>query len=215
MRKLAVLSILSLAVLIPSAAHADLITGGDYVRFGNRPGSPGGEFLLSVYDTPGGPLVDQFVTFCVQMTEYMDFTHTFRVGSVSEATDDLPAGDPLDQRTAYLYTQFRNHTLAGYNYGPNNATSANLLQNAIWYLENEAGAGNQSNNPFVRLAQTAVDTGQWSGLGDVAVVNLFFLDGRRAQDQLTLRSVPEPSALLLLSTGFVAFIGTRRRTSRR
>lgn len=203
--------VFSLLFLIPAGASADTIEAGDYVRFTDRPGSPGGEFLLSVYDTPAGAKVDQFITFCVQMTEFMDFSSLFKVGGISDHTDDLPSGDPLDQRTAYLYSQFRGGTLAGYNYGINGSgdpASANLLQNAIWYFEQE-NVGNQSTNPFVIAANNAVNSGQWSGLGNVRVVNLFYENGSRAQDQLTL--VPEPSTLALLGSGVAALFFRRRK----
>lgn len=207
MRNVRALAALLLLILVPAAAQADSVAVGDYVKFGDRPGSPGGEFQLTVYDTPGGPAIDSFITFCLQMTEYMNYTDTFRVGGVSTATDDQPAGDPLDPRTAYLYTQFRNGSLAEYTVG--DATSANLLQNAIWYFEGE-NVGNQSGNIFVQAANTAVNNGTWSGLGNVKVLNLFFQDGRRAQDQLTM--VPEPSTMVLLGSGVVALCLRRRRT---
>jgi hypothetical protein len=211
MRNLWVLTALLLSLLIPAGAQADTITAGDYVKFGDRPGSPGGEFLLTVYDTPGGSPIDQFITFCVQMTEYMNFTSTFQVGSVSTAPDDQPVD--LDPRTAYLYTSFRNGTLTGYTLG--DPTSANLLQRAIWYFEGES-VGNQNGNMFVQAANDAVAKG-WLGLGNVRVLNLFYQDGRPAQDQLTtveLARVPEPSTLSLLGSGIAAFC-FRRRARRR
>ncbi len=214
MRNLAALTALLLLLLIPAGAQADAVSAGDYVKFGDRPGSPGGEFLLTVYDTPGGSPVDQFITFCLQMTEYMNFSDRFNVGSVSTATDDQPYSDPLDQRTAYLYTNFRNGTLAGYT--PGKATSANLLQTAIWHFEGE-NVGNQSGNIFVQAANAAVNSGAWSGLGDVRVLNLFYQGGRRAQDQLTIvpeptiQAVPEPSTLALFGSAIAALCFHRRR----
>lgn len=204
MRNLGTLTALLLLMLIPAAAQADTVTAGDYVKFGDRAGSPGGEFLLTVSDTPGGSPIDQFITFCVQMTQYMNFSDTFVVNAVSTAPDDQSTD--LDQRTAYLYSSFRAGTLAGYT--PGNATSANLLQNAIWYFEGE-NVGNQSGNMFVQAGNDAVANG-WSGLGNVRVLNLSYLDGRPAQDQLT--TVPEPSTLALLASGVAGLYFRRRRT---
>jgi PEP-CTERM motif-containing protein len=214
MRNFGALAITLLLLLIPAAARADVVQAGDYVKFSDRPGSPGGEFRVTVHDTPGGSAIDSFITFCVQMTEYMDFSSTFFVKDVATQTDDLPSGDPLDQRTAYLYTQFRNGSLSGYNYGPNgtgDAASANLLQMAIWYFEGE-NVSDQSGNKFVKAANDAVNYGLWSGLGDVRVLNLLYQNGARAQDQLTM--VPEPSTLLLFGCGVGALWGRRRRLVR-
>ncbi len=48
-------------------------------------------------------------------------------------------GDPLDPRTAYLYTKFVSGTLAGYDYTPSTGRifSAKALQDVIWYIEDE------------------------------------------------------------------------------
>ena len=162
-----------------------------------------------------------FITFCLQRTEYIDFTHTFRVDSVSKytLTDPIANGgnalgqDFISQQTAYLYTMFRQGTLFGYSYtGSASArtNSANLLQNAIWMLEQELTMN--LNNPFVLLANNAVNSGAWSGIGSVRVLNLS-RNGVEAQDQLAIQEVPEPATILLVGCG-LGIVALRRRSTR-
>lgn len=208
----AVFAALLLAVTA-APARADLIAVGDMVRLSDSYGTTGGgEFNLSVND-------ETFITFCLQRTEYIDFTNTFRVDGVTTyAISDPTANggdgtgrDYLSQQTAYLYTMFRGGTLSGYDYfGSGRTTSANLLQNAIWMFENELAMN--ASNPFVVLANNVVASGAWSGLGDVRVLNLSYQNGVEAQDQLAIQSVPEPSSLLLFGVGLLF---AARRLARR
>ena len=88
----------------------------------------GGEFTLTpVTPIPGNPVAWQ--TFCLEETEYVNipgYNYYMTIdpyainggGPLHGATINLPGGktaDPLDVRTAYLYTQFRNGTLSGKN----------------------------------------------------------------------------------------------------
>jgi hypothetical protein len=195
---------------VPSTA-GPVVLAGNTVQFANGPGDTGGgEFEVTVNGAWA------FITFCLQRTEYIDFSNTFTVDSVNPYTLTDPAAnggdaggrDYISEHTAYLYTMFRAGTLAGYDYaGALHVASADNLQRALWMFENELPMNLA--NPFVQLANAAVSNGSWSGIGNVRVMNLS-LRGVEAQDQLTL--VPEPASLLLMLGGLAAV--ARRRVRR-
>lgn len=203
--------VLAMALCVKSTAAAGpIIMAGDSVKLSDGPGTTnGGEFILLVNNSWA------FITFCLQRTEYINFTDVYKVDAVSPFAASDPAAnggdafgrDYLSQQTAFLYTMFRNGTLAGYNYsGSGRPASANDLQIAIWMFENELSM--DASNPFVILANTAVTSGAWSGLGSVRALNLS-LNGVEAQDQLAL--VPEPASLTLLGLGLLGLASSVRR----
>lgn len=195
----------------------------------------GGAFTL----TPNGELAEllgsaaTFESFCLEKEEFINprgSTYTvaindeaLRGGHIYGEPRGNDGGDPLNDLTAYLYSEFRAGTLTGYNYnvGPDRATSAKALQDVIWYIEDEAGKTwreTSLQNTFYQAALNAIEDG-WTNDGSVVVLNLTTTDrfGRTIdhnQDLLGLiatPSVPAPGAMVLgaLGSSVVGFL--RRR----
>ena len=146
MKRLMVTLVVTGAVAVPALQAA--FTGTLKLASGPYQVNPGGEFTV----TETGPLASPFQTFCTERSEYLAFgqQYDYRINSGAVQGSGLAGGadtfdpntllrmDTISIGTAYLYSQFRLGTLAGYNV--DRAASAAALQNAIWKLEGEAGS---------------------------------------------------------------------------
>lgn len=147
-----------------------------------------------------------FETFCLNQEVLANAGQVYNYVS-SDNVIPVPTGapnpDPIVLGTAWLYSQFRAGSLAGFVYG--NAASANDLQAAIWFLQGNAGG---ANNGFVTEAIAAVGINNYltaSG-GQYGVFALTLTDATGNYAQPVLGMVPEPSTvvagvLLLLPFG--------------
>ena len=205
---------------------------GDLINFQNGPGSPGGEFGVTL---SGGSGETEAIVFCVEKDEFIDFTSDFYVSSISKhavgggVDGGGPQGDPVDARSAWLYYNFRKGTLPNYVFGAINdysagrAVSANAMQNAIWFIEQEQGSAGVG-QAYVDLATQELGDynsqgSDYSGnmneaLNAVRILNIRWDDefGDEAQSQMFL--VPEPGSALtwsVLAIGGAFFV--RRRKS--
>ena len=233
---------LSLAIAMPcvfvaSNLFAQLSTTLDLAPNGYRdPNAWGGEFTAFVTGGPnfaanynsaaqatiGGQT--GFETFCVEIDEEFSPGGTY---NTSLGNTIIPGGAAITIGTAYLYSQFAQGTLSGYQYGTGMAreTSADELQDAIWYLQGEVtsagnhftmgnGNGSQGGNylynfggsgfnpasdPFVNLVQTMFGANAFASDTNnnygVQVLELSSAGGYN-QDQLVIAPVPEPATFV-------------------
>lgn len=222
-------------------------------------GVGGGEFGISNFT--GGTIATanppmkvtgyDFQSFCMQGASVLNGVQPFTW--ILSTKVDL-VGKDLTAGAAYLYTNFWNGTgfnetgvgffgtnpastnyTFTYNYtlGSGRTTSADDLQEAIWWYQTEWQNGFQNAGEFAALSANAkalVDAaavatssgGSWfnqfgaNGIGAARILVLFDKNGAPQQDILVLVAVPLPSSALLglgLMTGLgvVSLVRRRRR----
>lgn len=161
----------------------------------HTPGSDAGEYFFrptsgTVTNAGYSPLsknqgttagTGSFETFCLERSEGVRSPSEYTINdeALNGGINNTPpagdqGGDVISQGTAWLYSQFAQGTLPGYDFtnAVNRTNSAELLQFAIWVLEDELGAPAGANNPFYQLAlQHGGKANAPAGLHGVYVLN--------------------------------------------
>lgn len=181
----------------------------------------GGEFAVFLYNGAVRETDVLFKTFCLEKNEYLDYSTKFNIDSIESyavrggisgaSLEDGQYRDYLSLETKYLFYHYAIGDLANltalFSYATD--TSANLLQNAFWILENEITGPNN----LVTWAVTQVahlSSQEWSEIQRVKVLNISYHSGTLGQSQLYL-ATPEPVSMLLFGTGLVTVGGFIRR----
>jgi hypothetical protein len=214
-----ILSLVSGLILLAFSATSGFTypVQGDWIYFG-RDGTKGttngGEF--SVHDSGGNKL---FETFCLEKDEYISLGVNYLVGSIT--TDAIRGGintnsnDPLDPKTGYLFYKYTIGQLNGYL---DDDTSANALQEVIWFIEEElTGKIYNDLSDKAKIFYNDAGANAESSLWGVKVLNMY--QGYNAQglptgfvqDQLVYQHAPEPGTLFLVGAGLLGLGAKFRR----
>ncbi len=195
--------------------------GDDVSSYGIYQTGLGGEFTfnpltgwldLSGYaeSTKSIGVTGTFQSFCIEYNE-----HIYPYPAISNAIISTNAvyggvgaqGDPVSAGTGWLYSQFAQGTLTDYAFEGDltaRKSSADLLQQAIWWLEDEGSILYSAANPYMLAVVTefgsqgaAKADGGWN-FGVYAVNLTVPGTTTRRQDTLYYSAVPDGGASVIL-----------------
>lgn len=199
-------------IAVATSALAGIGWAEPIVTFADGPGTTqGGIYLASTVE------FGDFETFCLETGEGITLGTPYEY---TISTDIMFKGqgivDPLNAESAFLYDAFLKGNIPDLlgEPGIDIVDLANAVQLALWIIEE--GRPTHDDNAFelVQAAEDAVNSGQWSGLGDYRVMNVWDVGhvgdpAHAKQDVLVL--IPSSPTLALATLGLLGAVSRRRK----
>lgn|ERR1022692_235595 len=146
-----------------------------------------------------------FGTFCINRSVSIIVPGQYNATVIPSGVDPV-SGNQISVGTAWLFLQFAQGSLAGYNYTPGvgRVNSAYLLQNAIWVLEGQIGNNfadvflAAAITRFGSLAAAELDNNQQFGVGVLGLNTVTANGGVGAPAQPMLTLLPDGGSVLIL-----------------
>ena len=205
------------AVATPAVAQFDKnsTTSTDQLRLvSSGPYSPYGTYTGRLLQSPGQPIIDMWCD---------DFTHNFQQNRLINVTRFDASQTDFDARTRFGYAKLDDYKKAAYLTqffaGLTNAAQVQDLHSAIWHLMTPGapGAIRPGEATWINLLGGGdwanINTQYWFVLTDQRVNDGVTRPSLTSQEQLTMVA-PEPSAVILVSTGLLGIVGLARMRRR-
>lgn len=241
MKRILLGALLAVITITPSVFAIDLRLQGGPGGYGPWQTGVGGEFTFQITSPSDQYLLDNyssvvrnqggvgnsFQTFCVEGGENINSAYPNYTANLNNHS--VYSNVQLTKGAAWLYSQFAQGQLTGYdivhnsvvnyNYSGDRHTSAGLLQNAIWALMGgQEGQALDLNNPFLAAAAMAIggsynlaslnaaNESAATGYDGVYVLNVWDSSGKAAQDQLIYSTSVNPNSIGVPDGGMTAML---------
>ena len=183
------------------------VSVGDKVVWDGSFVGNGGEFGFTVAESDFNNTGFTWSTFCVETTQYLASPGVKM--TVTGISDTTTSNSTLTENAAWLYWNFSENTLAGYD---GTSSDQNDLQQLIWLELGQINSATYNDvtqvNNWLNWASNDISSG-WTNNGLVQVLNL---GGK--QDVLiasTSAPVPEPATMALLGIGLLGLVAVGRK----